>query len=85
MIVILAAAAAVLTASEADARLADIRHLYAQSCEVRAYAAFDDLCGKLKRQLRIAEKTHREAERARAKAPPVALAGNQDPSVTPRN
>lgn len=85
MIAILAASAAVLTAAQADARLADIRHLYAQSCEVRAYAAFDDLCGKLKRQLRAAEKAHRAAVRERAKAPPGDLASNQDLAAPPKD
>lgn len=77
MIAVLAATAAVLTAAQADAQLSDIRHLYAQSCEVRAYAAFDDLCGKLKRQLKVAEKAHRQAARERARAP-VALVEDRD-------
>lgn len=70
MIALLAAAAAALTptgSADAEARMVDLRRLYATSCEVRAYATYDDLCDRLKRQMREAEKAHRAAMKASAK------------------
>lgn len=70
MIALFAAAAAAIAApSDATGRLADLQHLYSQSCEVRAYATFDDLCDQLKRQMREAQRAERDAARARAATP----------------
>jgi hypothetical protein len=72
MIVSLIAAAAALSApTDADKRLAELQHIYSQSCEVRAYATFDRMCGELKKQIRQAEKAHRQAARAKPKVEPA--------------
>jgi len=80
MIAIIAAAVTGLApAPDGERQLAELRHIYAQSCQVRAYAAFDDLCNRVKRQLRDAERTHRRAARAQARAPAdVSMAENSD-------
>lgn len=69
MIAALIAAAALsapdIAAADADKRFADLQLIYAQSCEVRAYATFDRMCESLKRQVREAEKAHRKAARAK--------------------
>lgn len=60
------AAAVLATAGDTGAeRVAELRHMYQQSCEVRAYGSFDDLCDQLKRQMREAEKAQRAAARKR--------------------
>lgn len=63
-----AALAAATTPPDAERQLAELQHIYAQSCEVRAYAAFDDLCDKIKKQMRDAERAHRAALRAKPAA-----------------
>lgn len=81
MIAIVAAAVTALAApSDAEKHLAELQSLYEQSCGVRAYAAFDDLCSPLKRQLRDAEKAARKAEQARLKA--QRTAGEKQPTPT---
>jgi hypothetical protein len=83
MIVSLIAAAAALSApTEADRRMADLQLIYAQSCEVRAYATFDRMCTDLKRQMREAEKAYRKEAQARPKAKP-ALALTAPPAQSP--
>lgn len=73
MIAALAAAALAAAApsdvgpSDTAKRLVDLQHIYAQSCGVRAYATYDDLCDKLKKQMRDAERSHRTAQRAQAR------------------
>jgi len=72
MIAILAAAVTGLTpAPDGERQLVELRRIYAQSCQVRAYASFDDLCERVKRQLRDAERAHRRSVRAQARAPAV--------------
>ena len=66
MIALLAAAAAAVSApTEPAKQLEELRFIYSQSCEVRAYATFDRLCEGLKKQMREAEKAHRRAQRER--------------------
>ena len=76
MIALLAAAAAALAApTDADRRMEELRLIYAQSCEVRAYATYDRLCEGVKKQMRDAEKAHRRARRDKATvalSPPAA-------------
>jgi hypothetical protein len=85
MIAALATAAALAGATASDdgtRRLAELQHMYQQSCEVRAYGSFDDLCDELKKQIRAAQKAHRTAAGARPQrggAPqPVAAAPSGD-------
>ena len=66
MIALLAAAAAAVSApTEPAKQLEELRLIYSQSCEVRAYATFDRLCEGLKKQMREAEKAHRRGQRER--------------------
>lgn len=72
-----AALAAAASPTDAEKQLAELQHIYAQSCDVRAYAAFDDLCDKLKKQMRDAQRAHRAALRAKP------AAGASRPAQTP--
>ena len=73
MLVILAMAAATLGtgADEATAakNRADLQVLYDQSCAVRAYGSYDDMCGKLRQSIREYERDQAKAARERARAP----------------
>ncbi|HTK36620.1 MAG TPA: hypothetical protein VL358_15215 [Caulobacteraceae bacterium] len=66
--IVLAAAAALAAAEPAPedpaATLRAVQAMYDQSCQVRAYGSYDDLCDSLKKQLR-------EAAQAQRKAPPA--------------
>jgi len=78
----LLAAAAIAAPQDAGSRLAELQHMYAQSCGVRAYASFDDLCGLLKKQMREAERAYRKAARAEAATPAVAETSEPGPAPT---
>ncbi len=71
MIAILAAAAvaagAAVPAASPDDTVAQVRALYQQSCQVRAYGSYDDLCNGLKAQLKQAEQDARKARSQAAK------------------
>lgn len=72
MIAVLAAAAAASLATPADdaqRQLQAVRSMYEQSCQVRAYGSYDDICNALKKQLKQAERTYRAANRRTAVAP----------------
>jgi hypothetical protein len=78
MMVILAMAAAV-TASGADdvaaKNKADLQMLYDQSCKVRAYGSYDDMCNKLRKRIKEFERDQARADRDRSRtaaAPPPA-------------
>jgi hypothetical protein len=78
MFVSLLAAAAVAVADDSGQRLADLQLIYSQSCESRAYGSFDDLCDRLKRQMRTAERAQRDATRQR---PPARATVRAEPLV----
>ena len=65
-------AAALAVAPDKPVNLDELHVLYDQSCQVRAYASYDDLCSALRKQIR-------EAEKAQRKGPPKAL-----PASAPR-
>lgn len=69
-----AAVVAVAAPSAADQRMAELQHIYSQSCEVRAYATFDDLCDRLKQQMRQAQRDQKAAARVRPAPAKQALA-----------
>ena len=84
MIAMLAAAAVALSApTDADKRLEELRLIYSQSCEVRAYATYDRLCEGVKKQMREAEKAHRRAKRDKSTVALTAPAAQ--PSPPPRD
>ena len=62
---LLAATVALSAPTESQRRLAELRHIYAQSCEVRAYATFDRMCEGLRKQVREAERVERREARSR--------------------
>ena len=79
----LAAAAALAAASPTDAatQLEQLDHMYQQSCSVKAYGSYDDICNGLKKQMKEAQKRLKQeirdqarnpAPRAQAVAEPVA-------------
>ena len=72
MIAVLAAAAAVATAAPEDTekQLRAVQSMYQQSCQVKAYGSYDDICNLLKKQLKEAERAHKRSTSRRAAAPP---------------
>ena len=80
--IILFAAAALAAAEPAPppaedpvATLAAVQDMYNQSCRVKAYAAYDDLCDALRKQIREAERASDDAARkSKAKPKPAAVA-----------
>ena len=77
----LLAAAVVAASPDSGAQLADLHRMYAQSCEVRAYASFDDLCNILKKQMREAERAHRRSARAEAAEPTTPVVAEKTESA----
>ena len=68
MMAILAMAAAVTasTPEEVAARnSADLQVLYDQSCRVRAYGSYDDMCSKLRKRIKEFERDQARAARER--------------------
>ena len=63
-------------ASTAD-KLDQVRLLYQKTCGERAYGSYDDLCNEMKAQISAYErdlrKEARDAEKAKAQKPPVAV------------
>ncbi|MEO6340097.1 MAG: hypothetical protein ABIO39_08680 [Caulobacteraceae bacterium] len=75
LILAMAAATAGIGADEVAAKnRADLQVLYDQSCAVRAYGSYDDMCNKLRQSIREYERDQAKAARERARAPkgPVA-------------
>lgn len=67
IVIALAAMAAVQAPADDPARTAAAAQaMYQQSCQVRAYGSYDDLCNALRRQLRDAEKAARKAQKNKA-------------------
>jgi len=72
---VLAAMAATQAPAEDPARTAAAAQaMYQQSCQVRAYGSYDDLCSALRQQVREAEKAMRKSRKAKVKA------GSAEPS-----
>jgi hypothetical protein len=63
-------------ASTSD-KLDEVRLLYQKTCGDRAYGSYDDLCNEMKAQISAYErdlrKEARDAEKAKAQKPPVAV------------
>lgn len=77
----LAAVAAVQAPADDPARTAAAAlAMYQQSCQVRAYGSYDDLCSALRRQLKEAEKAARKAQKDKAAPIPAAA----EPSLQPQ-
>ena len=79
MMVILAMAAAVTASSAEDVAAknkADLQMLYDQSCKVRAYGSYDEMCTKLRKRIkefqRDQARAKRDSSRTAAAAPPAA-------------
>lgn len=100
MIVILALAAAAAGLSPDDASAAkareDLQAMYQQSCEVRAYGSYDDLCNVLKDRMRDFDREQAKAARERRlhpaptpvaapTAPPAAASAPAKPTVPAAN
>jgi hypothetical protein len=70
--IVLVAAAALAAAEPAQedpaATLRAVQAMYDQSCQVRAYGSYDDLCDALKKQLRETAQAQRKAPAARRPA-----------------
>lgn len=94
---IIALSAALILLAQADpaddpaANVEALKQLYAQSCGSRGYAAYDDVCEQITRQLREAEAQVRRQHRptkAPAAAPtpqqPVAPAAAASNGTTPK-
>lgn len=66
------AAAAVATAApqSAAAQMDALNHMYQQSCSVKAYGSYDDICSGLRKQMKEAQKRLKKEARAEASAPP---------------
>ncbi len=91
---IVAMAAGLILVAQADvaddpaANLAALQQLYAQSCGSRGYAAYDDVCNQISRQIRQAEvelrrSTHAGPTRPSA-PPPVAPAAAASGGTPPK-
>jgi hypothetical protein len=71
MIATLAALAmAAAPAGDAAHKLVALQGMYEQSCQVKAYGSYDDLCNVLKKQMKEAEREQRKQRQA-AKAQPA--------------
>lgn len=57
--------------------LTTLHGMYQQSCQVKAYGSYDDICNGLKRQIKEAEK---QAKRERSQAKPAPPAAEAKPS-----
>ena len=73
MLVILAMAAATAAISPDDAAAAknraDLQMLYDQSCAVRAYGSYDDMCNKLSQSIKAYDRDQAKLARERARNP----------------
>ena len=84
MLVILAMAAATATLSvdeTAAKNRADLQVLYDQSCAVRAYGSYDDMCNKLRQSIKTFERDQAKAARERARNPPPPPSSGPAPSA----
>jgi hypothetical protein len=65
----LALAAAVSSAQPQDAatQLEQLDHMYQQSCSVKAYGSYDDICNGLKKQMKEAQKRLKQEVRDQAR------------------
>ena len=73
MMAILAMAAAVAASSPDDVAArnsADLQVLYDQSCRVRAYGSYDDMCSKLRKRIKEFERDQAREARQRRQAGP---------------
>jgi hypothetical protein len=68
---LLAAAVAASAPTDGEKNLVELRRLYSQSCEVRAYATFDRMCEGVRKQVREAERAQKRSARARPQASPA--------------
>ncbi|HTI67830.1 MAG TPA: hypothetical protein VL460_09850 [Caulobacteraceae bacterium] len=78
MIVLAAAAAAALASAQTPAQTVEsLERMYQQSCSVKAYGSYDDICNGLRKQMRDAEKRFKQEARAqeREAARPKPAAG----------
>ena len=86
MMAILAMAAAVAASSpdEVAARnSADLQVLYEQSCKVRAYGSYDDMCSTLRTRIKEFDRDQAREARERRQAGPVRQATTKPPSPKP--
>ena len=86
MMVILAMAAAVAASGADDVAAknkADLQRLYDQSCKVRAYGSYDEMCNKLRKRMKEFERDQARAERDRGRATATAVASPAAPHETP--
>jgi hypothetical protein len=84
MMVILAMAAAVAASGADDVAAknkADLQRLYDQSCKVRAYGSYDEMCNKLRKRMKEFERDQAKAERDRGRT--TAAASPAAPLETP--
>jgi hypothetical protein len=77
------AAAAVAAAPAPIDQMADLERMYQQSCSVKAYGSYDDLCSGLRKQMKEAQKRQKkvQAQQARlaARAEPAPSAPTSPP------
>jgi hypothetical protein len=70
------AAAQPAVSNDPAVTLAAVKNMYEQSCQVRAYGSYDDLCNTLRNQMKAAEKAlKQEQARARTRPAPSPTAG----------
>ncbi|OYX35449.1 MAG: hypothetical protein B7Y99_03630 [Caulobacterales bacterium 32-69-10] len=62
-----AAALASATPQDAAAQLEQLDHMYQQSCSVKAYGSYDDICNGLKKQMKQAQKRLKQEVRDQAR------------------
>jgi hypothetical protein len=61
-------AAAALATQDPAATIAALENMYQQSCQVKAYGSYDDICNGLRKQMREAEKRLKKQAKELAKA-----------------
>lgn len=84
MLLILTLAAAVSSGDPTSTDLAALHRLYQESCAVRAYATYDEMCDQLRAQVRQAEaEVARDARRHASRSKPAAPAAKPDAGQTP--
>ena len=64
--VVLAAALAVPAPQDPATQLEQLDHMYQQSCSVKAYGSYDDICTGLKKQMKEAQKRLKQEVRDQA-------------------
>ncbi len=85
MVILAAAALAAAQPAPADdpvATLAAVQDMYNQSCQVKAYAAYDDLCDALRKQIRDAERASDKAVAEQRRTAKISAAKAADPPTT---